>query len=131
MEHLHPEDAIEQLEHIYRALSAGGFYICVTPNRISGPHDISMHFDAVATGFHLKEYTVTELCALFARIGFSRMRPYIGCAGHYMPVPLSLMEVNERLLKHIVPKIPRKMRRNRFIAAALHMLLNVRLVAKK
>jgi len=41
MEHLHPDDAREQLGNIYRALKPGGVYICITPNRISGPHDIS------------------------------------------------------------------------------------------
>lgn len=131
MEHLHPDDALEQLEHIYRALSPGGLYICVTPNRISGPHDVSMYFDAVATGFHMKEYTVTELSALFARVGFSHVRPYIGCAGHYVPIPLPLIRANERLLKLILPAIPRTMRQNRFIAVALRVLLNIRLVATK
>ena len=33
MEHLHPEDAEEQLRGIYAALAPGGAYICVTPNR--------------------------------------------------------------------------------------------------
>jgi SAM-dependent methyltransferase len=53
MEHLHPDDAREQLEGIWRALRPGGVYICITPNRVSGPHDISSHFDSIATGFHL------------------------------------------------------------------------------
>jgi len=60
MEHLHPEDAYYQLKNIYKALNNNGKYICRTPNRLSGPHDISMYFDNVATGFHLKEYTITE-----------------------------------------------------------------------
>ena len=59
MEHLHPDDAFEQLQSIYKALMPGGIYICSTPNRIFGPNDISAYFDKVATGFHLKEYTVT------------------------------------------------------------------------
>ncbi|HEY9660429.1 MAG TPA: class I SAM-dependent methyltransferase, partial [Allocoleopsis sp.] len=49
MEHLHPEDAVEQLQNIYRALAPGGIYICITPNRLSGPHDISHHFDEIST----------------------------------------------------------------------------------
>ena len=57
MEHLHPDDALEQLQGIWRALRPGGVYICLTPNRVNGPHDISQYFDSVATGFHLKEYT--------------------------------------------------------------------------
>ncbi|PPT10426.1 hypothetical protein CKA32_001642 [Geitlerinema sp. FC II] len=70
MEHLHPEDALDQLKNIYRALAPDGIYICITPNRLSGPHDISKYFDKVATGFHLKEYTLTELRSIFLQAGF-------------------------------------------------------------
>jgi hypothetical protein len=57
MEHLHPGDALEQLVNIYQALKRDSVYCCVTPNRISGPHDISVYFDTVAQGLHLKEYS--------------------------------------------------------------------------
>lgn len=60
MEHLHPDDAFEQLQNICEALVTGGTYICVTPNRLNGPHDVSKFFDYEARGFHLKEYTTTE-----------------------------------------------------------------------
>ncbi len=72
MEHLHPEDAREQLENIYRSLVPGGSYFCITPNRLNGPHDISRNFDSIATGFHLKEYTNAELYDIFREAGFSR-----------------------------------------------------------
>jgi hypothetical protein len=38
--------------------SLRAFYCCVTPNRISGPHDISVYFDSAARGLHLKEYSI-------------------------------------------------------------------------
>ena len=57
MEHLHPDDALEQLRSIYQVLAPGGVYVCITPNRLNGPHDISGYFADVATGLHLKEYT--------------------------------------------------------------------------
>ena len=41
MEHLHEEDAIDQLQSIYNALRPGGKYICITPNKVLGPWDIS------------------------------------------------------------------------------------------
>ena len=44
MEHLHPEDAIDQVQEIYRILRKGGKYICITPNGINGPHDISRFY---------------------------------------------------------------------------------------
>ena len=76
MEHLHPDDAVEQLKAIYKALKTGGIYICITPNRLCGPHDISRYFDEVATGFHLKEYSVSELFKLFKQSGFNKIRLY-------------------------------------------------------
>lgn len=78
MEHLHPDDAAEQLRNIYKALAPGGAYICITPNRLMGPHDISKYFDETATGFHLREYTSAELANLFRNIGFSKTNACVG-----------------------------------------------------
>ena len=89
MEHLHPDDAIDQLQDIYKALTPGGVYICITPNRLSGPHDVSHHFDEVATGLHLKEYTVTELYQLFQAAGFSSVSYYKSYQKHHLSVPLT------------------------------------------
>ena len=101
MEHLHPDDALEQLKNIYKLLSRRGVYICVTPNRFTGPHDISKNFDVVATGFHLKEYTYTELSALFQCAGFSSMKGYIGAMGLYVRFPLALLVFLESRLTKI------------------------------
>ncbi|SEG60134.1 class I SAM-dependent methyltransferase [Bosea lathyri] len=72
MEHLHPDDAIAQLSEIHRVLRSGGVYLCITPNRHTGPHDVSKYYDATPTGFHLKEYTYADLSRLFRDSGFSR-----------------------------------------------------------
>ncbi len=98
MEHLHPADALEQLQVIYEAMTPGGAYICITPNRINGPHDVSRYFDRVATGFHLKEYTVAELSKLFHKVGFSRISSYIGARGIYLRFPISLVKLAETVL---------------------------------
>lgn len=73
MEHLHPEDALAQLGEMYRCLSPDGVYIYMTPSREAGPHDISKYFSPIAEGFHLHEYTNSELSKLFLRAGFSRL----------------------------------------------------------
>src|ERR1700760_4675749 len=49
MEHLHPDDAFEQLRNILQALAPGARYICITPNRLTGPHDVSSHLDRERT----------------------------------------------------------------------------------
>ncbi|MFC1868219.1 class I SAM-dependent methyltransferase [Thermodesulfobacteriota bacterium] len=98
MEHLHPDDASDQLGNLYQALRPGGIYICITPNRLSGPHDISKHFDYEATGLHLKEYTREELRDLFRRVGFSRIRSYVGARGYYLRFPMAVSVKLEKML---------------------------------
>ena len=95
MEHLHPDDAREQLGNVFDALAPGGRYLCVTQDRLAGPHDVSRHFDRVATGFHLKEYTVGELAALFSEVGFRRLRLYVGGRGRYLGVPVAPVTATE------------------------------------
>ena len=103
MEHLHPDDAAEQLRGIVAALAPGGVYVCVTPSRLSGPHDISRHFDAQARGLHLREYTATELMALFARAGFAQTRVWITLRGRCLPVPGVWVRSLERRLGQASP----------------------------
>ncbi len=98
MEHLHPDDAFEQLQQIYNVLVPGGTYICITPNRLTGPHDISRYFDEFATCFHLKEYTTLELSNLFRKVGFSRVRAYVGAKGKYMSSYIPPVASYEHLL---------------------------------
>jgi SAM-dependent methyltransferase len=87
MEHLHPEDAGEQLRNIYRSLAPGGTYVCITPNRMYGPHDISAYFDEIATGFHLREYTARDIRKLFVDAGFAEVRFYAGARGRFLRCP--------------------------------------------
>lgn len=77
-EHLHPDDAVDQLNNVFRILKPGGIFICITPNRLTGPYDISAYFENVATCFHLKEYTAYELARLFRKTGFSKIRILLG-----------------------------------------------------
>jgi SAM-dependent methyltransferase len=108
MEHIHPDDAHEQLANIHHALASGGIYICITPNRLNGPHDVSRHFDAVATGFHLKEYTNTDLSDLMKQAGFSKVRAYIGVPARYVRFPLVVLKLQEAVLSRL-PQGLRKM----------------------
>jgi len=87
MEHLHPEDAGEQLRNIFRSLAPGGTYLCITPNRMYGPHDISKHFDEIATGFHLREYTARDIRKLFIDAGFTEVRFYASARGTFLRCP--------------------------------------------
>jgi ubiquinone/menaquinone biosynthesis C-methylase UbiE len=124
IEHLHPEDASEQIQNIWRALVPGGIYMCVTPWRSSGPHDISRHFDQVATGFHLKEYSIRELADVFRANGFSKVQVLFSISGNASPwllpcFPFVWLESLFGRLPHRIEKVFAK------------PLLAVKLVARK
>ncbi len=127
MEHLHPDDALEQLENIYRALAPGGVYLCITPNRLDGPHDVSRYFDEVATGFHLKEYTISELAALFRRVGFERVSLFLGARGKYVEVPAGPSVLVEASLS----RLPSVLRRRVAGWKPVGFFISIRMLGRK
>jgi SAM-dependent methyltransferase len=127
MEHLHPDDAVVQLQNIYYALAPGGIYICLTPNRLSGPADISKYFDEEATGFHLKEYTNSELSDLFRKVGFSKVRQVIRLKGRHFIMPLLPIRWTEGILAALPQSIGKTLARR----SPIQNLLAVRLAAIK
>jgi SAM-dependent methyltransferase len=127
MEHLHPDDALEQLGNIYRALAPGGVYVCLTPNRHTGPHDISRYFDGEAAGFHLKEYTAGELVALFREVGFRHVHYYLSRRGEHLRAPLAIA----RCLEATLALLPRSTRQRLVEAKLVRSLLDIRVVAIK
>ena len=96
MEHLHPGDAAAQLRELWRVLSPNGVYFCITPNRLSGPHDISRYFGSTrAEGLHLREYSFGDLSSLFKAVGFRSIkaeRVLHSCRLKISPLPLVLLE---------------------------------------
>jgi len=98
IEHLHPDDAADQLAGIHRALARGGRYVCLTPNPHNGPHDVSGAFGRVATGLHLKEYSRREIAGMFRRAGFTRTLCFAGVKRRWVPVPLALVAACEAVL---------------------------------
>lgn len=127
MEHLHPDDALEQLGNIYRALAPGGIYICITPSRFSGPHDISRYFDAVATGLHLREYSVGELTKLFRAVGFRKFKILAGGRGFHTSLAPVLVKAIEQFLTLMPVTFGRTLARK----VPLRLILGVKLVARK
>lgn len=127
MEHLHPEDSRRQLENLYASLKKGGVYFCSTPNRLSGPHDVSRGFDATATGLHLKEFTVGELDDLFRKVGFAETKVYFrfGKTDFFLP-PLPF-----KIAEKLVGALPETLRKFVTFNRAVRFLLGIRFVGTK
>ena len=114
MEHLHPDDAARQLLNVARVVRPGGVYVCITPNRVYGPHDVSRGFDDIATGFHLREYTGREIRQMLLDAGFRRVDFYVGGRGRYARVPAAAALTAEaafarlpRSLRRAIPELPK------------------------
>ena len=119
MEHLHPDDALDQLQLIFEVLAPNGQYVCVTPNRLYGPHDISKFFDDVATGFHLKEYTATDLADIFESVGFAGVHFIANIGGRYLACPTLVMRSIERLFESFPMGVRRRLARISVVGGVL------------
>lgn len=108
IEHLREDDALQHLREVHRLLAPGGRYVCVTPNRLWGPHDVSRYFSDVPEGLHLREYTHNELLALLRRAGFRHRRVIaaIGAGDAFVPHAVT------RLMEGILAIAPVAARRN-------------------
>lgn len=127
LEHIHPDDALMHIENVAKTLKPGGMYVCKTPHRYSGPHDVSWHFDLEATGLHLKEYTIGEMVDLFKQGGLTRCSVYYGGKGFYIPFPIALARIVERF----VALVPLKYRRKVARFYPLRALFGITLVGRK
>lgn len=126
IEHLHPDDVIEHFKNIYKILKPRGIYFCLTPNRFNGPHDISKYFDEIATGFHLKEYTVTEISFLLKEIGYSKIFEILYLKRFILLLPVFLIKKIEFLLKRLPSSLAKKISKS-----PLKLLLGIALFLVK
>jgi SAM-dependent methyltransferase len=127
MEHLHPDDARDQLVNVFAALEPGGKYFCITPNRMSGPHDVSRGIDEVARGFHLREYTNRELADLFRSVGFARVQAFARIRNFQTTLPLGVVTA----LETVVGGLPRSIGRRVSSLPILRRILEVQLIATR
>jgi SAM-dependent methyltransferase len=98
VEHLHPDDARRHFEIVHALLRPGGRYVLRTPERWTGPHDVSRGFATQAQGFHLREWTYGELAALAHGVGFARVEAFWNARGHCVRLPLRVFTAVERAM---------------------------------
>jgi SAM-dependent methyltransferase len=98
VEHFHPEDTPLHFQIACRILKTGGRYIFRTPHLLAGPHDISKYFSDTPQGFHLKEWTYTELRPILQRAGFTKISSYMLLKHRMVPVPFAYFATWEKIL---------------------------------
>ena len=125
LEHVHPDDVIAFLRNVHAALRPGGVLVCITPNRLYGPSDISGLFGDVACGLHLREYSVAETSALLREAGFGQVRAWAGARGWYVRFPIAAITLVEAVLE----RLPVRLRRPIASTAPMRALLGVRVAA--
>lgn len=127
IEHLHPDDAQEHLRNAQRLLRPSGVYICLTPNRLFGPHDASKGIDPVASGSHLKEYTISELAQALKQAGFQRVNIMWRLFGMPVHLPLWPFRLAERILYFLPHPVLIKVGNWPLVK----LITNIRLIARK
>lgn len=77
LEHIPPNRIPGFLRDLRSLLADDGRLVVVTPNKLSGPHDLTRDFHPELTeaiGFHLREFTLREASALLREAGFTDLR---------------------------------------------------------
>ncbi|HBJ33183.1 MAG TPA: hypothetical protein DDZ51_00160 [Planctomycetaceae bacterium] len=76
-EHIPVDEISDYLVRIRSLLAPGGKLLTITPNWHMRPSDVTCVFKPARTeaiGFHLKEYTLGEVCELLIGAGFSKVQ---------------------------------------------------------
>jgi hypothetical protein len=107
IEHLLPEDTVRHFTLVRRLLRVGGRYVFRTPHAFTGPHDISGYFSDEPEGFHLKEWTYSELRTLCAEAGFTSTLTHLPLKGRSIRVPFWCLFLLELLLGRMPHRIRR------------------------
>jgi SAM-dependent methyltransferase len=125
IEHLHPEDIEDHFRLVKRILRNGGSYIFRTPHAFFGPHDISKYFSDEPEGFHLKEWTYSEVEEILKRVsftswdGFWRINKELN--KKYVRIPFCYFKTAEAVLEWL-PKKPRRFLSRLFLPLQLYMI---------
>jgi len=109
IEHIHPDETKSHFQLVHHILSKGGMYIFRMPHALSGPHDISGYFCDEPEGFHLKEWTYTELVKMLdGEFNAQKLIPFWSIKGISFRMSLSYFETCEKILGFLPKRYTRK-----------------------
>ena len=115
IEHLHPEDVEYHFQLVKRILHDEGLYIFRTPHAYFGPHDISKFFSDEPEGFHLKEWTHSEIEETLKKVNFTSWNGFWRINSklnkNYKKIPFGYFKIAEAMLKGLPKKPQRKVSR--------------------
>lgn len=120
IEHLHPEDIELHFQLVKKILKPRGVYIFRTPHRFSGPHDISRYFSDKAEGFHLKEWTYSEMIKILKYLKYSSWSGYRYEEGNLVQKP-SLHFIIIEYIFNILPKRLRRKITSKYLSSSITM----------
>jgi 2-polyprenyl-3-methyl-5-hydroxy-6-metoxy-1,4-benzoquinol methylase len=133
IEHLVPDSVQDVLTKCLGILNPTGYIIIWTPHRFSGPHDISKHFlpvGAKAEGFHLREFSFTEIEEELKEAGFRQVlgfpfHPRLLRKFQVVPTPALWAARKARFTEQHLEKsvLAKTLTRNRTLAHALVAIL--------
>jgi SAM-dependent methyltransferase len=125
IEHLHPEDALHHFQLVKRILRDQGVYVIRTPHAYFGPHDISRYFSDEPEGFHLKEWTHSEIQSMLNKLDFSSWHGYWRINNQinktYIKIPFFYFNIVEAMLKNLAKK-PRRYFSRIFLPIKIFMI---------
>jgi len=114
IEHLVPDETPDILAKCYEMLGNDGYLIVLTPHSFSGPHDISKYyvpFGAKAEGFHLKEFSFTDMNEFLLQAGFQEVwgfpfHPRLLGKYHLTPKPSEWAARKSMMLEKVAQRGP-------------------------
>jgi 2-polyprenyl-3-methyl-5-hydroxy-6-metoxy-1,4-benzoquinol methylase len=114
IEHLVPDETPDILAKCHEMLGEQGYLVVLTPHTFSGPHDVSKHFlpfGAKAEGFHLKEFSFTDMDEFLRRAGFQDVlgfpfHPRLLGRYHLTPKPSKWAARKSMMLEKIAQRGP-------------------------
>lgn len=121
IEHFHPEDTELHFQLVQKILKPQGLYVFRTPHKFTGPHDISGYFVDEAEGFHLKEWTYSELRQLLKKLNYSQWHGYwyAESKGLLVRLPFLYFVMVENLLRFFPKKIRKKLTKYLFTSSGI------------